>query len=385
LPLLRRARPKTARASSIPAFRAALLAWYKTAGRHHLPWRKTFSPYPVLVSEFMLQQTTVATVIPYYHRFLKAFPTVQKLAAAPEERVMELWSGLGYYARARNLQACAQKVVKDFGGRLPDTLPKLLSLPGVGRYTAGAVLSFAFNKPAPVVDGNIVRVLSRVFGVTGPVKDPKVLEDLWALAARLVPPKDSRAFHSALMDLGATVCRPGSPACLICPLAEICWARRNNRQDEIPLVERDRPRKDVHVHAALVQDRGRWAFVQRTAGGLYGGLWEFPGVVFPRASVAEDRVRGSLERILGEPLTLLDRLPTVKHVLSHREMYVHPWVGRPASAGSGRARSRGPGADRSAVVWRTLAEARAMAVSSLTRRLMAAAEVYKGDAVTTTR
>lgn len=341
------------------AFRRTLQAWYARSGRHDLPWRKKWSPYHVLVSEFMLQQTTVATVIPYFKRFLKEFPTVGRLAEAPVERVLELWSGLGYYARARNLHAAAGMVVRDFAGRLPDTSEGARALPGVGRYTSGALLSFSYDKPEAVVDGNVIRVLCRVYGIRENVKAPATVEKLWALAWRLVPPEGARHFNSALMDFGATVCRPSAPDCLLCPFFGACAARKMGLQAGIPLAAADRPRRQVHMAVGLLQDGGRWLLSRRPAKGLYGGLWEFPGEEIDGKPDA--RAAGAaLSRRLGTPLRAAEALAPVKHVLSHREMHLYPWIcqAKPAALPADHA-------------WVKLEDISRRAVSTLTRRVLA--------------
>jgi A/G-specific adenine glycosylase len=341
------------------AFRRALLAWYSRSGRHDLPWRKEWSAYHVLVSEFMLQQTTVSTVVPYFKRFLKEFPTVRALAAAPVERVLELWSGLGYYARARNLHAAAGMLVRDFGGRLPETPDGVRALPGVGRYTSGALLSFTYDKPEALVDGNVIRVLSRVYGIKDNVKDPAAVEKIWALSWKLVPPGGARHFNSALMDFGATVCRPSGPDCLLCPFFASCFARKRGLQARIPLVVRETERRRVHVAVALLENRGRWLLSRRPAGGLYGGLWEFPGEETEGKPDAR-QASACLSRRLGAPVKALEALSDLKHTLSHREMHLHPWLcAAPAfrPAGDGQA-------------WVRLEEIPRRAVSSLTRKVL---------------
>jgi A/G-specific adenine glycosylase len=319
----------------------------------------------------MLQQTTVAAVLPYYRRFLAKFPDAKKLSAAPLERVLEVWSGLGYYARARNLHAAVKTVVKDREGRWPYTADALRALPGVGPYTAGAVLSFAFNKAEAVVDGNVVRVLSRVYGVREDVKDPRTQARLWALARALVPPGGGRDFNNAIMDLGATVCRPAAPECRACPLHGACAARKQGAQGAIPFASAAKPRLKIHVHAGLVEDGRRWALARRPAGGLYGGLWEFPGRIFSGPRAGKKQVSAALEKLLRRKLTLTRRLPPVRHVLSHREMYVHPWIGKAAARGTARAGAgRTPRAPVS-ISWRPFSDMDRMAISSLTRRLAA--------------
>jgi A/G-specific adenine glycosylase len=354
--------------STIPAIipspvlvRRKLLGWYKKQGRHDLPWRGAFNPYHVLVSEFMLQQTTVSTVIPYFHRFMEAFPTVEALAAAPLERVMELWSGLGYYARARNLHASARLLVEKYRGHLPATREEVEELPGVGRYTAGALLSFIHDKPEALVDGNVIRVISRLYGIQEDVKDPKTQEKIWAVAWKLVPPKGgvreegARHFNSALMDFGATVCRPSGPDCLVCPLFAECWARRNGKEEELPRVALDRPKKQIVLHAGLISLDGRWSLARRPPKGLYANMWEFPTVELP-ARAPESDVARALEKALGTPLALERRLPSISHTLTHREISLHPWRGTAPSAGDGP--------------WFTAPDIARMAVSSLTRKLL---------------
>jgi A/G-specific adenine glycosylase len=348
-------RPKSAALTPSPVeFRRVLLAWHERSGRHDLPWRGTFSPYRVLVSEFMLQQTTVSTVLPYFRRFMDAFPTLKDLAEAPAERVMELWSGLGYYARARNLHAAARALTDAHGGRLPETREAVEDLPGVGRYTAGALLSFAYDKAEALVDGNVIRVLARIYGIQEDTKDPKVQERIWSLAWALVPPKGARHFNSALMDLGATLCRPAGPDCLVCPFFKTCWARRHGKEDEIPAVGADRPKKEMHRHVGLLRHGGRWALVRRPDKGLYAGLWEFPAVEGGPADGAA-AVAAGLSKAVGVPVTLAKSLPGFTQVLSHRLMHLHPWLGEAAGA---------PAAAHSP------SEIEGMAIASYTRRLL---------------
>ena len=219
------------------ARRRPLLAWYD-AEKRAMPWRLSTDPYRVWVSEIMLQQTTVSTVIPYYGRFLKRFPDVAALAGADEDEVLRLWAGLGYYSRARNLHRAAQAVVSEHGGRLPGTLAGLRSLPGVGRYTAAAVASIAFGLPAELVDGNVIRVYARLFALRGDPKSPALQAKVWALAAEHLDHRRPGDWNQALMELGATVCSPVGPECGRCPLAEDCLARRRGLQDSIPLPAR---------------------------------------------------------------------------------------------------------------------------------------------------
>ncbi|MBL0349265.1 MAG: A/G-specific adenine glycosylase [Elusimicrobia bacterium] len=355
-------------------FRTRLLAWYKKHGRHDLPWRRGFrslrdrppslssgkgrsgpDPYRILVSELMLQQTGVQTVIPYFHRFLKRFPTFKILARAPQEKVLERWSGLGYYARARNLQKAAQKIVAEHAGRLPRTRAEVEDLPGVGPYTAGALLSFAYDQPEALVDGNVIRVLSRVYGIRRNTKEPPVLKKIWDLARTLVPPDGARHFNSALMDLGATVCKPASPDCAVCPLAARCWANRKGRPSDLPVVGADGPKKLLHIHAAIVEKGGRWLLRRRPATGLYAGLWEFPGLEFKDPPPTAQVARFLRDRFNAAPSSPRP-LAALRHTLSHREIVVHPWrCTLEKTAGGNR--------------WFPAKDINRLAISSLTRRV----------------
>lgn len=307
----------------------------------------------------MLQQTTVATVIPYYHRFLKSFPTVEALAAAPLERVLEHWSGLGYYARARNLHAAAKRVAGDFGGVFPSDKESVLSLPGVGPYTAGALLSFAYDRPEALVDGNVVRVLSRIYGVTENTKDPAVLKKIWGLARAVVPQDGARHFNSALMDLGATVCRPAAASCMSCAFFKSCWARRNNRQEEVPLIISKLKRKTIHMHAGLMENDGRLALVQRAGEGLYGGLWEFPTESTAGNRVSSREIENIFRRQWGKDLRAEKHLPTIRHVLTHRDLFVTPWVLAAKEM-----------EEKPALRWFAAEDVDKLAISSLTRRIL---------------
>ena len=241
--------------SWVDSVRQQLIAWYEEAQRD-FPWRHENDPYRILVSEMMLVQTTVAAVIPYFERFLRRFPDVQTLASAQEADVLRAWEGLGYYRRARQLQAAARTIVDRHGGEMPRELAAVRALPGVGRYVAGAILSFAFDLPAPIVEANSQRVLARLLAWRGDLKTSASQTRLWAAAERLVPPRGAGKFNQALMDLGALICTPRSPACLLCPLASLCAARRRGIQDSVPVVT-PRPRPLAVTEAcALVVPRG---------------------------------------------------------------------------------------------------------------------------------
>jgi A/G-specific adenine glycosylase len=261
--------------SNIGNVQHRLLQWFKKHGRD-LPWRRTRNPYRIWISEIMLQQTQVDTVIPYYQRFLKAFPTVATLAKAGLSRVLKIWEGLGYYSRARHLHQAAKRIVEEFNGRIPDRLDELLSLPGIGRYTAGAILSIAYNKAAPILDGNVKRVLSRVYAVSTPPRDPKTENFLWTLSESLVPKGHAGSFNEALMDLGATVCTPKKPSCSLCPLRNLCRAKAIGNPERYPTKVKKRKIPHVNGVSAVIVRDGKVLLHQRPPRGFSGGLWEFP-------------------------------------------------------------------------------------------------------------
>ena len=256
--------------------RENLLSWYD-ANRRDLPWRHTCDPYAIWISETMLQQTRVETVIPYYERFLVRFPDVETLADAEQEDVYGCWAGLGYYSRARNLHAAAKVIVRDFDGTLPDDTDALRSLPGIGRYTAGAMASIAFDRPEAVVDGNVKRVLARLLGIREDVTDRRVEEAVWAEASTLARGPRPGDCNQALMELGATVCTPRSPDCAACPLRRSCDARRAGDAEALPRKAARVRVRSVRGVAVWLERRGRVLAVKREAGRLLGGLWELPG------------------------------------------------------------------------------------------------------------
>ena len=291
-----------------------LLDWYGREGRE-LPWRGTRDPYRVWLSEVMLQQTGVITVIPYYQRFLERFPTVLALAAAEADAVIELWAGLGYYSRARNLHAAARMVVAEHGGRFPETLEALQALPGVGRSTAGAIRAIAFDRPGVILDGNVRRVLCRLLAVTDDPRATATEKELWRWAEALTPENRSHDYAQAIMDLGATLCTPRRPDCPRCPLAGLCRAKALGLEDELP---RRAARKSVptRMQVALLLERdGRFLVRQRPFSGMLGGLWEFPA-----SDVAEGQVPLVAARRLLADLGLAGEpaeAGQVRHVYSH--------------------------------------------------------------------
>lgn len=335
-----------------------LIAWF-VANKRNLPWRdEPRDPYHVWLSEVMLQQTQVSTVIPYYQRWLERFPTLRDFAEAPLDDVLKLWEGLGYYSRARNFHQAAQIVVRDLGGQMPNTVEGLLQLPGVGRYTAGAIASLAFNQHAPLLDGNVKRVLSRVIALeqqdgewrleiedwrlhnadsSQPIsasflfsiveKQKKADAVLWAVAEAILPAGQAGAFNEALMELGATICTPRSPKCESCPLHAHCNAYAQRRQEDFPIktARRATPHSDV-LTALLVDGAGRVLMGRRPNDGLLGGLWEFISSDFriPSSETLDEVVaRRTGLRIDAEAAQLLGE---VKHGFTHFTMTRHVWL-----------------------------------------------------------
>lgn len=301
--------------------RAKLLRWYDHH-RRDLPWRRTVDPYAIWISEVMLQQTQVRTVIPYWKRFLARFPTARALAEASVSDVLAAWSGLGYYSRARNLHRASKVIVAEHDGRLPSTVDGLRSLPGFGRYTAGAVASIAFGKSAPAVDGNVSRVLSRVFLVEGPPGNRDRERKLWELAAALVQGPRPGDLNQALMELGATVCRSQAPTCLLCPARPDCGALRLGRIAQIP-PSRARPtRRMLRFAVALWPREGRYLLARRPDRGLFGGLWELPSIELG-ADVGSDGIETALRRLLGHSIRCQGLVAVIERSLTHRDLQLN--------------------------------------------------------------
>ena len=292
------------------AFARKLLSWYDRH-RRDLPWRiprngteATLDPFHILVSEAMLQQTQVATVIPYFERFLKRFPTITSLAEANEQEVLRQWQGLGYYSRARNLQRSARHVIEHHGGRLPRSVRELLELPGVGRYTAGAIASIAFGCRAPIVDGNVARVLCRLDKIERDPRERETGKLLWRRAGEILPSNRCGDFNSALMELGATVCTPRNPKCLLCPVRVHCEAHAGGVQETIPPPKKTQATPLLRRDVFCVRRAGRWLIEQRPPTGRWAGMWQFVTVEAGKA--------------VDPPVQRGDRIGTVTHGLSHR-------------------------------------------------------------------
>jgi len=300
---------------AVSRFPRALIAWQRRAGRHDLPWQGARDPYRIWLSEIMLQQTQVGAVVPYYERFLTRFPDVHSLARASQHEVLRFWSGLGYYARARNLHRAARIVARERAGRFPDTVDGLAQLPGVGRSTAGAIAAFAFGRRAAILDGNVKRLLTRCFGIEGYPGEARITQRLWALAQSLLPQRAIEAYTQALMDLGATVCTRSRPRCAQCPLRTQCIALREDRVSDLPA---PRPRRERPLRREtwlIARHRGRVLLEQRPAEGVWGGLWAFPRLVARRDAVHD---------MLGAPPQRMRRRAAFEHGFTHFRLHVQP-------------------------------------------------------------
>jgi A/G-specific adenine glycosylase len=297
---------------------ARLLAWHARAGRHDLPWQWQRSPYRVWVSEIMLQQTQVATVIPYYERFMARFPDIIALADAAIDEVLHLWTGLGYYARARNLHRAAQLIRDQHGGEFPRSLELVMALPGIGRSTAGAILAIATGARHAILDGNVKRVLSRYGAVDGAIDDQQTLDRLWSLAEDYTPHDEVAVYTQAIMDLGATVCAR-VPRCAECPIAEDCRARREGRQTALPAARRSRAqRRQRHAVMLVVRRESAVLLMQRPAAGIWGGLWCLPEFT------DRDGAEAFATSQLGQARFAASALPDIEHRFTHFDLVITP-------------------------------------------------------------
>lgn len=338
-------------------FAAQLITWQKRHGRHDLPWQNTRDPYAIWVSEIMLQQTQVATVVPYYQRFLKRFPDIATLAASPLDEVLRLWSGLGYYSRARNLHRAAQVVVNDHGGQFPPNYERALQLPGIGRSTAAAICVFAFGARHAILDGNVKRVLARCFGIDGYPGDKRVEEALWRQADELLPLKNVGTYIQALMDLGAGVCARRQPRCAACPLSRGCVAYRDGLTHRLPAAKPKKvlPRKKTVM--LVLHRAGEVLLEKRPATGVWGGLWCFPEVA------GDDDIGEICARRFGARVTILEPLPVLEHGFTHFHLSITPQRLRVTTLA--------PRAAEPGHIWLTIEEAKAAAVPVPVKRILA--------------
>lgn len=302
--------------------RRGLLGWYRRQARD-LPWRRTEDAYAIWISEIMLQQTRVTAVQPYYERFLKRFPTVEKLARAKVDSVLKQWEGLGYYSRARNLHQAARVIVREYRGWLPETTNELQKLPGIGRYTAGAIASIAFGLKEPVLDGNVTRVFCRVLRIRENPQQTKVQKRLWKTAQQIIAKGKAGTLNQALMELGAMVCLPKQPRCEECPLEKLCAARKSGEQEKLPVRKKKKRLPHYKVAVGIVRKAGWILIDQRQPNGMLGGMWEFPGGKQKRNESLEETVKREVREELGVHVITGEKLAEVEHGYSHFRVTLH--------------------------------------------------------------
>jgi len=314
----------------IKQIQTSLLDWFKHNQRP-LPWREYYEPYHVWVSEIMLQQTQVKTALPYFDRWIKTLPTIKAVAEAPEDQILKLWEGLGYYSRARNLQKAAKHIVKNHGGEFPSDHEAILALPGVGRYTAGAICSIAFNQEQPLVDGNVIRVLSRLFFYTKNTRLPAAEKQMWAWAKEILPQGQARYFNQAMMELGALVCSPKSPDCEVCPLNKVCKAREKARVDDIPDRGPKKELKRMKVAVGVIKKAGKVFIQKRPAKGLMAGLWEFPGGKVEKGETNQQALKREVAEEVGIQIKNIKLLKNIKHAYTSFKIDLHCYTADYAS------------------------------------------------------
>lgn len=336
--------------------------------KRELPWRDKGDAYGVWISEIMLQQTRIAAVIPYYQRWLARFPSVQSLAAAELDDVLAQWSGLGYYSRARNIHSCAKELQANYGGTLPPSAATLRTLPGIGPYTAGAIASIAFAKQEALVDGNVARVMSRVFAIDEDIKSSGAMKKCWQLCTKLVPANAPGDFNQGLMELGSLVCTPQNPKCHVCPIPMHCSAYATGRVAELPVVKKrikDSDKPLLETHALLLERRGKLLLAHRPPRGLYGGLWDVP----------QADARAELAALTGLSLSFPRKAALVhEQVLSHRRLKIHVW----SATATGSTRLQ-PSSQYQCLRWHPLAAIDTLGTSSATQAILTRrSEIHHG-------
>ncbi|ATF73718.1 MULTISPECIES: A/G-specific adenine glycosylase [Enterococcus] len=327
----------------IETFQETFLTWYHKEKRN-LPWRATNDPYAIWISEIMLQQTRVETVIGYFYRFMEQFPTIQDLAEAEEQKLLKVWEGLGYYSRARNLKAAAQQIVAEFDGKMPNSIEEIRSLKGIGPYTAGAIGSIAFGLPEPAIDGNVMRVVSRLFCIEADIAKASSRRPFDEAMRTIISPDEPGEFNQALMDLGSRICTPTTPKCEECPISQYCLAYAENRQTDFPVKSKKAKPKDVYYIAGAIEDQGSFLLVQRPETGLLASMWHFPLVevtkeqyeALQRTWAKEEQLQ--LDLIAeDDALEIFPDLPVVwqkrhfgeiTHIFSHLKWHVLLFYGR---------------------------------------------------------
>jgi A/G-specific adenine glycosylase len=314
---------------NINGFQKELINWFSQEMRD-LPWRKERDPYRIWVSEIMLQQTRVDTVIPYYENFMEQFPTLEQFAEANEEKVLKAWEGLGYYSRVRNLQTACKEVQEKYDGVVPNSAKEISSLKGIGPYTAGAVLSIAYGVPEPAVDGNVMRVLSRILSIWEDIAKTSTRKTFEEAVRKLISHDNPSYFNQALMELGALICTPTSPSCLLCPVRDYCTAFHEGTQKELPVKTKKTKIKDVNIVAGILTDStGRMLIHKRPAKGLLANLWEFPN--FEASSDIESgaiQLIANLEKELDVEVDINESLGSIEHVFSHLKWYIQIYSGK---------------------------------------------------------
>ncbi|MGW8194045.1 MAG: A/G-specific adenine glycosylase [Desulforhopalus sp.] len=302
-----------------------LLCWFRRNGRN-LPWRRTYNPYHVWISEIMLQQTQMDRGVEYFVRWMKRFPKVAEVAAAPEQEVLKYWQGLGYYARARNLHRAAKKIVDEFAGEVPCGYDQLLTLPGIGAYTAAAIASVAGNHDIPVVDANVSRVYARIYDIGQPVKDKRVQQRIATIAEKHLPAGKARAFNQALMDFGALVCKPRKPRCEACPVARWCQAFQQGTTLQRPVAVPKKKIIDLQKVAGLIVNNGRIFIQQRKRHAVWGGLWEFPGGELTGIAGKEDALVHQVFNSTGFSIKVVQPITTVEHHYTRYRVTLHSYL-----------------------------------------------------------
>ncbi len=349
--------------SKLTAIVPLLMRWF-TRNARDLPWRRTRDPYAIWVSEIMLQQTQVKTVIPYWERWMRELLTIRSVANASPAKLHKLWEGLGYYTRVRNLQRAAQIIVEQHDGEFPKSFDDILALPGVGRYTAGAICSIAFNQPKPILDGNVIRVLTRIFGIAADPREKKINARLWQLAEELVlhasrithHTSSCSHFNQSLMELGALVCTPRAPRCRVCPVNKLCVAQRRGLHEQLPNLGRHQAATARRFMAFIIDRAGRFLVHQRPAGVVNAHLWEFPNVEIP---VVGPELKAAARRLLGRTPVALKLLCVVRHSITRYRITLE----------AHRVQLRSPPARR-AGVWLTPAQLKPLAFASAHKKIL---------------
>jgi len=346
----------------VPIFSSRLIRWQKQHGRHDLPWQNTRDPYRIWLSEIMLQQTQVATVIPYYQAFLRRFPSIKKLAAAPLDEVLALWSGLGYYARGRNLHQAAQVIVAEHGGKFLRDIAAIMALPGIGRSTAAAIGVFAFGERCAILDGNVKRVFARYFGISGYPGAKEVEAQLWQQAEQLLPKKAAdgniETYTQALMDLGATLCTRSKPQCDRCPLHKDCVAYQQNRVAELPTPKPKKTLPQKEIALLMLLNHGEILLEKRVTSGIWGGLWSFPEMLVNGNAAA------FCMRRYGVKTAVMQELAPLDHSFTHFKLRIYPRCLRVVSG------EFLPQEQAARLVWLNLDDALAAAIPAPARKLI---------------